>query len=83
MEEHINNLKLIAAKRGILHLANILESDLKLTTDYRTHLFRCVFDDDSLDKMTEVSDIPSLRDLRRAEMILEELSNDDEDVTLA
>ena len=72
MNKHIEELKDVARRRGILQLANVLESDLELTSEYRATLYRCVFNEESLDLMFGVFDIPKAEDLRRAKMILEE-----------
>jgi hypothetical protein len=79
MKEHVATLKQIVMTRGLLQLGNILESDLTLSNEYCKVLEQCIFDDESLDKLLDIKDVPSNDDLRRAELILKEPSKSTDD----
>jgi hypothetical protein len=72
LEIHTEKLKKAIIAHGLMHLASVLESDIKLTKEYREFLDKVVFEMKPIEIMLEVSNIPSEEDLCRAEMILEE-----------
>jgi hypothetical protein len=65
-------------RRGVLHLVNILESNLVLTNEYKNIIYSCIFGDEVIDKLLEITDIPKKEDLLVAEMILKEPAQESE-----
>jgi hypothetical protein len=82
LNAHVEKLKEVAVKQGPMHLGNILESNLKLTEEYRALLGEIVFEMKPIDIMLGILDIPSREDLCRAEMIIEAVVEPGEYLTI-